>query len=384
MTAKSVLIAPQKYVQGRGVLGELGTYAALLGPKAVVLWDDFVKRIVGQRVLAGMRAANVEVVDVSFGGESTREEASRVAAIIRESDARLCIGIGGGKTLDCAKAAGWEAGVRMISAPTVASNDAPTSALSMWYDIQGNCTGYTCWPFNPDIVLVDSEVIAQAPARSLVAGMGDALATWIEAEAAFKSRANTLAGGTPTMAAMALARLCFDTLLKYGIEAKRAVEVKTLTPAVEKVIEANVLLSGLGFESGGLATAHSIANALPAFAECHHLMHGEKVAFGIVCQLCLDDDTDVEEMYRIVDFEIALGLPVTLADLNLANANREKLRPLGDACAAEGSLCANHVFAVSAESVLDAILAADALGSERKRRAALASAGTCSPAGNAN
>ncbi len=368
--SKAVLICPQKYVQGRGVLNELGSYAAILGSKAVVLWDGVVRGLVGEVVLAGMRSANVEVVDVLYGGESTREEASRVADIIRQEHAQVSIGIGGGKTLDTAKAAAWEAGVRMISVPTVASNDAPTSAISMWYDAEGACTGYSCWPLNPDIVLVDSEVIARAPVRTLVAGMGDALATWLEANASFKSRARTLAGGVPTMAAMTLARLCFDTLLEHGIEARRAVAAQTLTPSVEKVIEANVLLSGLGFESGGLATAHTIANALPAYPECHHLMHGEKVGFGIVCQLCLDDETDTGELHRIVDFEIALGLPVTLADLNLAGASREKLQPLADACAAEGSLCANHVFSVSAASVLDAILAADALGAERKLLAA--------------
>ena len=139
-----------------------------------------------------------------------------------------------------------------------------------------------------------------------------------------------------------------------------------MTPAVEKVIEANVLLSGLGFESGGLATAHMIANALPSLHECHKFMHGEKVAFGLVCQLCLDEDTDVEEMHRIVDFEIALGLPVTLADLNLQDATRERLQVIGDACAGQDSLCRNHVFPVTAESVIDAMLAADALGRQRK------------------
>ncbi len=366
MNTKAVFIAPQKYVQGRGVLRELGNYAALFGRKAVVLWDATVKGAVGEVVLASMKEPAVEVVDVPFGGESTREEAARVAGIIRDHGAQVCIGIGGGKTLDCAKAAAWEAGVRMISTPTVASNDAPTSAISMWFDAAGNCTGYTCWPFNPNIVLVDSEVVSRAPVRSLVAGMGDALATWLEARASFKSRARTLAGGVPTMTALAIAELCFDTLQQFGIEAKRAVEVKTLTPAVEKVIEANVLMSGLGFESGGLATAHMIANALPVYPECHHLMHGEKVGFGILCQLCLDEDTDIEEMRRIIDFEIGIGLPVTLADLNLHNATREKLRILGDACAAEGSLCANHVFPVTSESVIDAILAADAVGRARK------------------
>jgi glycerol dehydrogenase len=202
--------------------------------------------------------------------------------------------------------------------------------------------------------------------RSFVAGIGDALATWLEARAAFKSRALTLAGGTPTMAARALARLCYDTLLAHGVQAKWAVEQKCVTPSVEKVIEANVLLSGLGFESGGLATAHMIANTLPTLPECKELMHGEKVGFGIVCQLCLDEDTDVDEMNRIIDFEIAIGLPVTLAEVRLADATREKLQVIGQACEGRDSLCRNHVFPVTCASVLDAIFTADAIGRQRK------------------
>jgi len=213
---------------------------------------------------------------------------------------------------------------------------------------------------------VDSEVIARAPVRAFVAGMGDALATWLEAEAAFKSRALNLAGGVPTMAAMTLARLCYDTLMQYGLDAKRGVEHKVLTPAVERVIEANVLLSGLGFESGGLATAHMIANALPSFPECKQFMHGEKVGFGIVSQLCLDEDADPDQTHDIVDFEIAIGLPVTFADLNLHGVTRERLRPIADVCAGAGSLCDNHVFQVTGDSVIDAMIAADALGRERK------------------
>ena len=139
-----------------------------------------------------------------------------------------------------------------------------------------------------------------------------------------------------------------------------------MTPAVEKVVETNTLHSGLGFESGGLATAHMIANPLSNFPECSGLMHGEKVGFGIITQLCLDEDTDVDEMYRIVDFEIALGLPVTFADLNLEGVTRERLMTIGNACGGEGSLCHNHCFEVTAESVVDAMIAADALGRERK------------------
>ena len=363
---KFVLIAPRKYVQGRGVLGEVGAYLGMLGTKPLVLWDRRVKEIVGQTVLASIRDAGLEVVDVEFQGEATREERDRVVAIAREQGADVSVGVGGGKALDVAKGVAVEAGLKMVTCPTIASNDSPTSAASVWYDAEHNFIGFDCWPFNPDIVLVDTQVIAEGPVRAFVAGMGDALATWIEAAAAYKSRATNIAGGNPTMAAMAIAELCYTTLLEHGLDAKRAVEHNVVTPAVEKVVEANVLLSVLGFESGGLATAHMVAYELSNEPECRDLMHGEKVGFGIITQLCLDDEMDVDEVYAVVDFQIEIGLPVTFADVNLEGVSRERLRQIGDRCVVEGSLCHNHPFEVTAESVVDAMIAADALGRQRK------------------
>jgi glycerol dehydrogenase len=364
---KSVLIAPRKYIQGRGVLKELGTYLKLLGRKPLVLWDAAVRDIVGPTVLASVRQAGLEAVCVDFQGEATQEERARVTKIARDNGADISVGIGGGKVLDIAKAAAVDAGIKMVTVPTIASNDSPTSAASVWYNASGDFVGFDCWPFNPDIVMVDTEVVARGPVRAFVAGMGDALSTWVEAEAAYKGRAANIAGGQPTMAALALARLCFDTLLEHGVEAKRAVEKKVVTPAMEKVTEANVLLSGLGFESGGLATAHMIGNLLSNVPECKRLMHGEKVGFGIVAQLCLDDEMPTRERYKIVDFEIAIGLPVTFGDLGLEGIGRDRLNPIGEMCAGEGSLCHNHPFKVTAADVVDAMIAADALGRVRKQ-----------------
>jgi len=362
----NVLISPRKYVQGRGVLKELGSLISILGKKPLLLWDETVKSIVSETVLDSLKQTNIEGVLVDFHGDCTRREVTRVVDIIKTSGADISIGIGGGKTLDTAKAAAIETGIRIVTCPTIASNDSPTSAASVWYDDDGNFTHFDCWPFNPDLVLVDSEVIAKAPVRTLVAGMGDALATWIEARVALETGAGNLAGGVSTMAAMAIAKLGYDVLMEHGLQAKLAAQAGVLTPSVEKVIEANILHSGLGFESGGLATAHMIANCLPSFPECHHLMHGEEVAVGVICQLSLDSAVAMDEVYEAVDFEIEVGLPVTFAELNLEGVTRSRLKSIGDVCASEGSLCQSHSFKVTSEAVVDAIIAADALGRKRK------------------
>ncbi len=363
-----VFIAPRRYVQGRNLLGQAGEFIARVGGRPLVLWDARVRGIVGGRLLGSLKEAKLEAVEVDFNGDSTRAEAARVAQIARESRCDVIVGVGGGKTLDTAKAAAAAAATRMVSVPTVASTDSPTSSFTVWYDEQGNCTGFESWGLNPDLVLVDSQVIADAPVRAFVAGMGDALSTWVEARVVQQTRGQNLAGGTATMAAMAIARLGYDTLMEHGIEAMRAVERHVVTPAVEKVIEANTLLSGLGFESCGVATAHMIANCLPSFPECRGLMHGEEVGFGIISQLCLEDDTPTEEIHRIVDFEVAIGLPVTFSDIGLQEPTRERLKKIADVCAGAGSLCHNHPFEVSSESLIDAMIAADALGRERKKR----------------
>jgi glycerol dehydrogenase len=364
---RRVFIAPRRYVQGRNVTQEAGTWVKPIGQKVAVLWDSVVKDIVGDALLGSLKEADLEVCEIAFGGDSTRTEVARVAGILKEQGCDVVIGAGGGKVLDTAKGAAADAGAKVVTFPTIASNDSPTSSFTVWYDDDGNCTGFESWGVNPDLVLVDTQVIANAPVTTFVAGMGDALGTWVEAEACYKCRGPNLAGGTATMAAIQIARLAYDTLMEHGVEAKRAVENKVVTPSVDKVIEANVLLSGLGFESGGVATAHMVANCLPSFPECHGMMHGHEVGFGVITQLCLDDEMPVEEKLRIIDFEIAIGLPVTLAEIGFTGDVTDKLQKIGDICGGEGSLCENHPFPVSSADVVAAMIAADALGQERRK-----------------
>src|SRR5207249_7706100 len=180
-----------------------------------------------------------------FGGECSLAEVERVKSAARESAARTIVGAGGGKVLDTARAAAADLGLPVVNCPTVASSDAPCSALSVIYTEEGVYQEYRFYRKNPDLVLVDTQVIAHSPPRLLVAGMGDALATWFEARTCVAGHIRNMRGGASTQSALALAELCYQTLLNDGAEALRAIQTRVVTPALERLVEANTLLSGL-------------------------------------------------------------------------------------------------------------------------------------------
>jgi glycerol dehydrogenase len=154
--------------------------------------------------------------------------------------------------------------------------------------------------------------------------------------------------------------------MDFGVEAKMDAENHVVTAALEKIIEANTLLSGLGWESGGLATAHTLGNGLTILACTHPYSHGEKVAFGLVTQLCLDEDVDPQERLEVIDFMIEIGLPVTFAEIGMDQVSAQELMEAATALTGPGNFVHNHVFTVSAYDLFSAMVKADALGRSRK------------------
>src|SRR5262249_4376029 len=162
----------------------------------------------------------------------------------------------------------------------------------------------------------DTAVIALAPPRLLVAGMGDALATWFEAKTVIDAKRKNQVGGATTQSAGALAKLCYEILLNDGPAALQAVRCQSVTPVLARLVEANTLLSGLGFESGGLAIAHSVHNGLTVIEETHHYYHGEKVAFGLLVQLVAEGRPS-DLIDEVLDFCFAVGLPTSLSAVGI-------------------------------------------------------------------
>lgn len=356
-----ILISPGKYVQGAGEMKKLGSYAAGYGKKALILISAGGYKRIGQMIQESFADVECELVFDYFNGECSKKEIQRLSTLMEEKGCDLVIGVGGGKIFDTAKATAYYRKTPVVICPTIASTDAPCSALSVIYTEEGVFEEYLFLPANPNLVLMDTDIITQSPVRLTMAGIGDALATYFEARACQRSDATSCAGGKTTSAAMALAKLCFDTLMEEGVKAKCALEAGVCTPAVEKIIEANTLLSGIGFESAGLAGAHAIHNGLTVLEECHHMYHGEKVAFGTITQLVLEN-IPAEELEDIINFCSEVGLPVTLKQLGVEEITREKIMAVAKAACAENDTLHNMPFEVTPETVYAAILAADAYG----------------------
>jgi glycerol dehydrogenase len=359
-SAPAVFAGPLRYIQGPGALATLGAeFERVHSSQPLILCDPAVREALAPRLQA-VGGATV----VSFNGEASPGEIQRIGDAARDMRADAIVAVGGGKTLDTAKAAAHPARLPLIIVPTIASTDAPTSALSVVYNDDGSFLEYRFFGRNPDAVLVDTEVIAHAPVRLLVAGIGDGLSTYFEAAASATTRKPTMAGGPPLQAGLALARLCYETLRADGVAARHAAERGVVTPAFDRVVEANTLLSGLGFESGGLAAAHAIHNGLTVLHETHSYWHGEKVAFGVISLLVLEGRPQ-KLIDEVVDLCLHVGLPVTLGDIGV-HADADTLAPVAEAACAEGETIHNEPFPITPDMVVAAMLGADAIGHERR------------------
>ncbi|KTG09771.1 glycerol dehydrogenase [Haloprofundus marisrubri] len=362
-----VFKSPASYVQGAGVAEELGEYTAEFGESALLLADEIVLDIVEETATASLEDAGIDLSTVTFEGEASETEISRVTGEAEQREVDFIIGAGGGKTLDTAKAVKDEANIPVVSMPTVASTDAPTSSLSVIYSEHGEFERYRFYSSHPELVLVDTRLVAEAPTRFFVSGVGDALATWFEADATYQSTGTTIFGERPTRSGHALAELCYETLREHALSAVQAVERDAVTESVEAVTEANTLLSGLGFESGGLAAAHSVHNSLTQLEATHDATHGEKVNLGTLTQLVLEGKPDAF-VQDIVGFSAEAGLPVTLEEIGLDDPSRDELDRVAEAACVEDETIHNEPFPVEPSMVRDALLTADALGRQVRDR----------------
>lgn len=358
-----VFCSPARYTQGPHATKQLGAEMHNLGlesPCLIVAGRSAI-RLLSEVWTTSFAEAGMNFEVFPFAGECTAAEIRRGGEAAIASKARVIVGAGGGKVLDAARAIASDLGLPVVNCPTIASSDAPCSALSVIYTEGGEVEEYRIYRRNPDLVLVDTALIARSPVRHLVSGMGDALATWFEAKVCVEGGVKNMRGGASTRSALALAELCYKTLLADGVAAIESMSRLQTSDSLERLVEANTLLSGLGFESSGLAAAHAVHNGLTIAAGTHHFMHGEKVAFGVVTQLMLESQP-AAVLSEVLTFSRSVGLPITFGEIGIANPSQELLEMVAKRATAVGETIHNEPFPVTPALVVEAMREADSAG----------------------
>jgi glycerol dehydrogenase len=361
-TSLKVFCAPARYTQGPHATERLGAEIRILGLEgpALMVAGRSAIRLLSETWGKTFAEVGMGYEVFRFAGECTAAEIRRGCEAAQAMKARVVIGAGGGKVLDTVRAIAADLSLSVVNCPTLASSDAPCSALSVVYTEEGSFEEYRIYRRNPDLVLVDTAIIAKSPVRFLVAGMGDALATWFEATVCVQGGVRNMRGGASTRTALALAELCYKTLLEDGAAAIAALCQQEPNDSLERLVEANTLLSGLGFESSGLAAAHAIHNGLTTAPGTHGYMHGEKVAFGLVSQLMLESQPQ-SVVDEVLAFSESVGLPITFAQIGIGNHSLELLERVAKRATAPGETIHNEPVAVTPERVVEAMRAADSV-----------------------
>ncbi|HIH01140.1 TPA: glycerol dehydrogenase [Thermoplasmata archaeon] len=307
-------IMPARYVQGAGVIGQLGTYARQFGTRPFVVSGRTAFSKVKARLQASLLAAGTPMI----GHDDTVTECTydKIAEVTRKAEslgADVIIGCGGGKAADTAKAVGDKLGLTVITVPTQCATNADQMADAVIFTEDHRFVEDYYLSRAPALVLVDAEIAGLAPVKFLVQGMGDALASGYEKPAFAAAMRARKSEEQASSAALEINLKCFEVLMANGVQAKKDAERGIVSESLEAVIEAIKLMSGFGFGGGGCAAAHAIHNGLTALDGIER-KHGEIVAYGTIVQMVLEK-RPLGEIERVMRWCIELGLPVRLADL---------------------------------------------------------------------
>jgi glycerol dehydrogenase len=356
-----IIGAPDRYIQGPGEISKLHEYGSRLGNEFLVVAEEQTMASMQGLVEQAFEGTGSVLIYKEFSGICTGPEIDRLTTVCDLSSCDVVLGIGGGRAINAARATAAIQRLPLMVVPTTAATGAACSSIAILTDEKGVFQELRVCPAHPAVVVVDSTVIVQAPPRSLVDGMGNTVATWLEARAHRQSDTANLLGGKGTLSSLALARLAYDTVLADGLRALVAAQNGLATRAFEHVLEANIYCSGMAFENSGCAAAHSIGNALTLLPEAREQSHGELAAFGSIVQLILED-APREEMDDIMNLFLSTGLPMTLEELGMSEVSRDSLQKVAEAACAPGDFMSAMPFDVSPADVLGAMLAASVTG----------------------
>ncbi|WP_254566112.1 iron-containing alcohol dehydrogenase family protein [Oscillatoria sp. HE19RPO] len=353
-------VAPAQVIRSRGCLEQSGAVIARLGHRPLIVGGGCSNQLLTERLQPAIAQYQLAIATASYSPDCSEASLTRLQEAVATHQADLIIGTGGGKSLDAAKLLAYRCGLPIITIPTSAATCAAWTALSNIYSDRGAFLYDVPLPKCPDVLILDYDLVQTAPQRTLVAGIGDAIAKWYEASVSSGHSDQTL-----MIAAVQQARVLRDLLFQKSAQA-------IASPGGEvwqEVVDATVLLAGVIGGLGGAqcrtVAAHAVHNGLTHLLAAHDTLHGEKVAYGILVQLRLEEMLQGNQLaasarQQLLKFYSEMGLPQTLKDLGLETVTLGELYHAAEIACAPNSDIHRLPFTVVPEQLMAAMVSTTA------------------------
>jgi len=356
----TLTIAPAQVMRGSGILSQCGTAIARFGKRPLVIGGDRTLTIAQPFLQPLFQDQNLQTAQASYGTDCSEAGLAGLREAIATHQADLVIGVGGGKALDAAKLVAYQSQLPIVTIPTSAATCAAWTALSNVYSDQGAFQYDVSLIRCPDLLILDYDLIQTAPPRTLVAGIGDALAKWYEASVSSGHSDRTL-----VIAAVQQARVLRDLLLQKSVAALQAPGSNVWREVVDASVLMAGMIGGLGGAQCRTVAAHAVHNGLTQLLQSHSALHGEKVAYGILVQLRLEEMLQgnllaATSRQQLLKFYTEMGLPQTLGDLGLDGVTIAELRRSAEVACQEGSDIHRLPFEVTPTQLMAAMVSTTA------------------------
>lgn len=353
-------MAPAQVVRGAGALAQSGEAIARLGQRPLLVGGQQSLAALSPFLQPVLQHYKLSAVPALYGTECSEANLAQLRQAITEHQADLVIGIGGGKALDAAKLLAYQRQLPIVTIPTSGATCAAWTALSNIYSDAGAFLYDVGLPRCPDLLILDYDVLQTADRRTLVAGIGDALAKWYEASVSSGHSQQTL-----IVAAVQQARVLRDILFQKAAAALAQPGSEVWRDVVDATVLLAGVIGGLGGAQCRTVAAHAVHNGLTHLAESHGTLHGEKVAYGILVQLRLEELVQGHRLaatarHQLLKFYSEIGLPQTLADLGMGDVRLSDLHRAAEVMCQPGSDIHRLPFTVTPVELLAAMVSTTA------------------------
>ncbi len=354
-TLPILAIAPAQLLRGNGILSQLPKHLLRYGNKALVKALVITGETANQVTASYLSNTELEIIYADAIADCTDENLAMLHHLVQQVSPHVIIGIGGGKVLDTAKLIAHQCHLPIATVPTTGATCAAWTALSNVYDAEGAFDYDVTLDRCPDMMIVDYDVIATAPKRTLVSGIGDAIAKWYESSVSSGSSEKTM-----VIAAVQEARILRDILFQKSAEAIANPNSQVWREVVDATVCLAGAIGGIGGASCRTVAAHAVHNALTHLPQAHGILHGEKVAYGILVQLRLEEfqgnQLATSSRHQLLKFYQEIGLPTSLADLGLSQVTLAELEQISAIACQPHSDIHRLPFSVSPSQVLAAMV----------------------------